>query len=262
MKVKKSLSQEEMTLVSNIETLLGELKSANNAAVEQGLDRDGAPVIEKPEQISTKTKEGDGKDGKEVDGKEHEEPDGDEEVRKEITNTPSDVATARDDPEDRMLDALSEVDVENVDEVKKAALMIKKFQKQQANKSVDISPLARAMVDLTKVMKSINDRQNQTDTALGHILGAYGITSEMEKAEKAAKPIVDNDNANLGNFLTQLASTIQKSQGGEKIGTDDSSKPTAFGNTSKILKNLDGVLTGLGSMMPKKGFVRKNQQDR
>ena len=256
MKVQKTLGQEEMTLVNNISSLINELKSASGQQVQDAeMNREGQPVIEKPEQISEKAGEPSPSD-KEI-GKAGDPSPSDpsapskKKVEKEIVNTESDVSTARDDPEDRMLDALSEVDVSNVDEVKKAVALVKKIQMLRAEKSRDITPLANAMVQLTQVVKSIVAEQRETQTALSNILDGIGVTKQMELVTRSAPsgtPIVDANNKELASFLGKLMQVAKSETPVEEKGSVQ-----GFGhldNTQKALKNIEGSIYGLCGMVP------------
>jgi hypothetical protein len=258
-KVNKSLSQEEMTIVNNIQSLIAELKSATGAkADDMGQERMGQPVIQKPEQISEKATDQDEKDDSDVsktddedmDDKDDDKDEAPEMVSKDQTNTPSDVATARDKAEDRLIDSLSEVDVENMDEVKKAIKKIKVAKKAlQLRKSVNNSEVASSLHDLAVVVKAVIDNQSQQELALKNILEGLGITKQLELVNKSepanGKPIMTNDNTNMATFLTSLAKQITKSE----TPANDKGQ-TVLSNGQIVQKNLNGMMNSLFANIP------------
>ena len=265
-KVAKGLSQEEMTLVNNISSLIGELKSASGVANAEP-SRSGQPPIEDPSQISQKAEPS--PSDKMVDkagepspspspspsvmqkaepSPSDPSPSPSKSVKKDQTNTESDGATANDDAEERMLDALSEVNVENVDEVKKAVSMIRDLQEVRAMKSRSITPLASAMVELTNVVKSVINDQHSTQMALKNILDGMGVTQQMslvQKTEQVATPIMTNDNEAMAKVIKGLLSAVAKDQG----------TPETFNigkNTGIALNNVEKALGSMVGMIPKR----------
>jgi hypothetical protein len=253
-KVAKGLSQEEMTLVNNISALISELKSASG--VQAGMEnRDGQPPIENPEQISEKAepspsdKKGEGEpspsDKTEKSEAPSPSPSPSTTVKKDEVNTESDVATARDKPEDRMLDALSEVDVENVDEVKKAVKLIRDMKEIRTMKSRSLTPLASAMVELTQVVKSIVNEQNQTQLALKNILDGMGVTQQMsivQKSESDHRPIVDNDNVAMSKVIKGLLKEVVKNEGVKIENRVGDNTSIAIDNVQKSLELMKGMI--------------------
>ena len=263
MKINKTLSQEEQTIVKNIQSLIKELLSATGAKMEsEGVE--GQPVIENPEQISTKSNPEDlaGKAEEEMTeeeklkkAEEDKEKDDDEKaekarVLKDQTNTPSDVATANDDAEDRLIDALSEVDETNVDEVSKAIRAIKALKAQRnVQKSFIKSPVMQAVSELAQVVKAVIQNQNNTDQAVTNILNGLGITEQLQtimKSETERKPIVDNDNQKGMEYLQKLlGGVVQKSEGAKPEGGQ-----TVLSNGQIVQKNINGMMSGIFANIP------------
>lgn len=242
-KVEKAVSQEEATILKNIQSLIKEILSTSGVSAEQ--DRTGAPPIEEPRQISEKEAgmgQGQGGNGNDNEGKEEEE------VNKDQTNTPSDVATANDDPEDRMMDVLSEVNVENIDEVKKAIAIIKAAKsKMVARKSVDLGPVAKALSDIAIVVKSLVSDQKEMQTAMGNILEGLGVTKQIEQpVQKSGTPIVGEDNAVMAKFLSGIVEAVKKSNG------DEQNMVRKGTNTEIALKNVESSLGAIFANVPGK----------
>jgi hypothetical protein len=232
----KALAQEQKTILANIKSLLTELETADGAAATVKADESqmGQPPIETPDQIAMRTQKAKEDEKK----KEEKNPD---EVQKDNVNTPSDVATANDKAEDRIYDALSEVDTANVDEVKKAIDMIKTIQKNRAQKSVDLTPVMKNQTEMLKIMKGIIQDQGEIQTALKNLFDASGITSQMEIAKKSLPenkgPIVSNDNKATIEFLQSIAKSIE----GKK---SDNSVPEIGNNAELARKSISAALEG------------------
>lgn len=235
--VMKALAQEQKTILANIKTLLTELETADGAATTMKADESqmGQPPIETPEQIATRAaaqKAEDDKKKKEMEKK-------DDEVQKDNVNTPSDVATANDKAEDRIYDALSKVDTDNVDEVSKAIKLIKNLQASRAQKSVDVTPIMRDQIEMMKVIKTVVEDQNQIQVALKNLLDATGITAQMEIAQKSMPqnkgPIVDTDNAKTLEFLKSIAKAIDKKP-------ENNSVPEVGNNAEAARKSIANAL--------------------
>ena len=252
-KVIKALSQEEGTIVKNIQSLLKELLSASGAAVEE-TDELGQPVIETPEQIrakaveAAKAEENMTDEEKAAKAKKAEEDEKNKDkVDKDVTNTPSDVATANDDAEERLIDSLSEVDEKNVAEVSKAIATAKNLKAlRMANKSVQSSiiqsPVREALTNLTQVVKNVMGTQKETSTAMGNILEGLGITKQIEEMQKATKsePIVTTDNEKAMAFVQTLLTSVKKSADGQKIGGDKT-----LSSSDQVHKNLSSAVVGM-----------------
>lgn len=219
--VNKTLSQEESTIVQNVKALLNELQTVQSATKETG-----APPIEQPGQISsvqaaatpslpTMTEE---EKAKKVaaDKKEEEDMAAKGWVRKDQTNTHSDVAGPRDNATTEMTDMLPEITEENVNEVAKT--IAKMLARKSVKKSAD--PVIEALGDLTKVIKSLKDDQSETDKAVTSILEGMGVAKQIEIAQKSqttqpaipAAPIVDADNLKMAAYMATVLKDINSQE--------------------------------------------------
>jgi len=273
-KVQKAVSQEEMTILKNVQSLIGELMTASGSAVAEGGDTTGAPVIEEPDQISSKMEEYDLTDeekqmhASKMEGMDDEakksyiaKMEEDDKAKKALVakdqvSTASDVATAGDNAEERIIDSLSEVNVENVQEVAKAIEIIKALKSQRRiEKAVITSPVMKVVADLATVVKSLKDEQSVTQTAFENILEGLGITEQIknQKEVKKAEPVIAQDNESVMKFLQTIVSQVKKGETGDekKVGE------TVLSNGAKVTKNLTEALPLMFQNYPNK--IQKNK---
>lgn len=164
-KVQKMLSPEEMTLVSNIESLLSELMQMGAGA---GMEPEVAP--ETPDMVM-----------------EAEDMPMDEEekgIKKGLEETPSESATASDGAEERMEEPMTELSTENLSDVEKAILGM--IRNQGVNKSVktEQSPLTQVLNKMVEIQKSSQDKINDLSTAVENILGGLGVAKQLEVVQE------------------------------------------------------------------------------
>lgn len=228
--VNKALSPEEMTILSNIGSLLDQLKqmSSGDGIVEP---EEVTEAEDKPDNETTP--EEDSLNGKEV-----------KMIIKGTENTPSDGATASDDAEERMDEVLPDLTEENVSEVEKAFKLIlshlpKTVKKSQPKQTV--SPVVTLLNKMVDVQKSTQDQIGEIEEALGHILNGIGITKQFEVSKpKQDDPKVINKAQN-DELLSVLKSLVSDKKESEKKNDPRMSQ------ISHVRKNLSDarVLAGL-----------------
>lgn len=195
-KVEKMLSPEEATMLSNIQSLVGELLNASSGApaqepVMETMKEEDKPEFEKPKEEDKK-----------------------EDVEKELETTPSDGPTASDDDKKRIDENQTEITEENVDEVSKA--LVKLFNIANPKKEVVKSELGQvvdAINKMVEVQKGQNNKVNELETAFSHLLEGFGITKQMEIAKSediTKKPIVTNDNDRV---IKAIANVLENAVG-------------------------------------------------
>ena len=250
--IRKALSDEEQTILANIKSLTDELMSANSQTQAPGMEDDTVEAglsanLETDEDIGGLLKRSDDEDEDDAVKKTKNEDidnmdDMDETVAvsKDIVSTPSDVATARDSTESRMLDVMSTLTEENVDDVKKAISLIRKARSRQVAKSQS-APIVSAITELAKVVKDISSRQIEQEQAFTNLLDGLGVTKHIESAMskdnvvRKGKPIMHSDNHELMKSLTALMSSMKTGNAVEKN--------EAGSNPNRIRKNLETAVS-------------------
>jgi hypothetical protein len=251
--IRKALSDEEQTILANIKSLTEELMSANSQTQAPGMEDDTVEAglsanLETDENISGLLKRNDDEDeddevkktkNEDIDNMDDKD-DKDETVSKDIVSTPSDVATARDSTESRMLDVMSTLTEENVDDVKKAISLIRKARSRQVAKSQS-APIVSAITELAHVVKDISSRQIEQEQAFTNLLDGLGVTKHIESAMskdnvvRKGKPIMHNDNHELMKSLTGLMNSMKTGNAVEKN--------EAGSNPNRIRKNLETAVS-------------------
>jgi len=220
-KVEKMLSPEEATMLSNIQSLVGELLNASSGGVV------GEPVMET-------MKEEDKPDFVKPEEEKKEEEKKEEDVEKELEITPSDSSTASDDDKKRIDETQTELTEENVDEVSKA--LVKIFNLANPKKEVAKSELGQVVDAINKmleVQKGQNSKVDELETAFSNMLEGLGITKQMEIAkseESKSKPIVTNDNDRVMKAIVEVL--------GNAVGKKQEEPTGQLSNSQIIRKNL------------------------
>jgi hypothetical protein len=230
--VQKALTPEEQTLVANIKSLLAELEGMQVG--DETLDQEVEMEDEKPPFMPQEDEEG-GEDEDEY------------EVDKAIENASPDESTANDDAEDRLED-VPEVDEGNVNEVAKAiarAMLGQKKVKKSAGGSVN-AQIVQALGEVSRVMKSMQNRVQSQEQVLSEILEGLGVTqvSKPTSVRKSQnRPVQSMD----GEFVNEVAKALIEAAGKK-------SEPTGYSvNTapsSEVHKSVGSVLEALGSAGP------------
>jgi len=169
-------------------------------------------------------------------------------VKKEMEgDTMNDIAKSSEGPtanpedkaEDRVLDG-TEITEDNYSEVGKSLLTALSNMAVQKSSSVNTHDAGNAQVlgQITKVLKSISDRQAQTDQALGNILDAVGITDSVAKsATTQSAPVAPVGNLD-GQAVIGLLSEVMKSQNKEDKVSAWSSVQKSANSNREGLKSL------------------------
>lgn len=195
-KIQKMLSPEEMTLVSNIESILTELRQMGSG---EGPIEEPAAVMEEEMPMTEEESMEQETEEKEV-----------KMILKGLETTPSDSATASDDAEERMEEPLTEATEENVNEVEKALrVILGAVSANNVNKSVvkEQSPLIQCLNKIVEVQKANQNQVKDLSEAFGHVLNGLGIAKQMESVQKevgAPKQINKSQNDELINAIARL----------------------------------------------------------
>lgn len=228
-----NLDNEQMTLLNNILSLLKEIMQTGDEVIEPADNTEGAPT-----EFSMFKED---KEDKEEDvTEEYSEEIDEEDLKKDLTSTESDGATANDDAEERVEDPEPEASQTNMQEVAKMLQMFKKMNAVKKSKKID--PSARILNDLVKVTKSIADKQKTTDNALINVLKGLGIADEIEKANNLQAEVVTkglNNTADVNKTLEYLVNAIKGNEKNKETLQGDN-----INEVRKSFKNVD-FLKGL-----------------
>lgn len=193
--VKKALSPEETAVIENIKSLVDQLTSTGSA-----IETEVANAGIVPEE-------------------EEQDP---EEVMKE-SNGPT--ANPEDKAEDRVGDG-TDITEGNLSEVGKSLAKLieimgakpqQQIVKKSATPSVDQTNLLvmKSLAEISNVMKSLADQQNQQNTAISNILDGIGFTQEVNKSLSSTPkntPVGNMDGANVVNELAKVLKDLQSGQ--------------------------------------------------
>lgn len=222
-----NLDNEQMTLLNNILSLLKEIMQTGDEVLEPSDLTEGAPA-----EFSL-LKEDNIEEGPEEESNE-------DDLKKDLTSTESEGATANDDAEERIEDPEPEASQANMQEVAKMLQMFKKIN--TVKKSKKINPSTRVLNELVKTTKSIANKQKITDEALINVLKGLGIADEIEKANNIQAEVVTkgfNDTADVNKTLEYLANAIKGNENKEETLRGDN-----MGEVRKSFRNVD-FLKGL-----------------
>jgi hypothetical protein len=228
-KVMKALSQEDLTVIGNIKSLLDELvQQGGGMEIEAAkVDPEVAPVIEEPKMDEAK--------------KANNPEEKESKAEKGVIETPADAATGSSPAVDRINEVLPEETSSNVDTLARAiskALIgagIKPVQKAESN------PLVSVIQALAESQKATNNKVDTVAKAFDQLCEAFGINEQIEIAQKAAlpeknrKPIVSTDNDEVIKYLANILNTVQK--GGDNVGGTPLTGPLSS-NAQHVRKNL------------------------
>lgn len=270
-RVEKMLSPEEVSMLSNIQSLLGEV-------MRMGGDPQGNPNLGTVEASCgvRKAENGDGEriaTTEELDKNVEKQTEGEEkekekEVEKMLVSSPSDSATASDSAEERIEETQTELTEEGVDEVAKAIYKIANAFKNNVNKSTPTNPLIDAMYNLAEVQKSTQEQINVIAQGFNNLIEGMGIAEQMKvtkslEDQKSSQgvPLVNPDSQEMQGFLNVLnqmvqGQAVQKDQG--DISYKQSNHPIeGSDNNSIIRKNLSDRKI-LGHLVANKDMVSGN----
>jgi hypothetical protein len=166
----------------------------------------------------------------------------DEDVEKADNSGDSGV-TGEDDAEDKMKDGNTQLTEENLQVLK--SVLTSMLKKQNASKtklvakSTDFGALSDAVLELTKVVKSLNARQSTLDKAMTFVLDGMGVGKEVKKSLR--KPVLVSPN-NIGH-PSQVNNMVTKS-----VSNTNTTNSTIGGNS--ISNQRAQVRKSLGEAIP------------
>lgn len=251
------LTPEQKTALANAKALIAEIESMDGGQGNEDKELEEAYMA-----LNEDQQMGEQPDGEEGVDKEtgHEEPDGDEmtppvkksKVKKNVTTmgTP-DASTASDDAEDRIDDQPDQSE-ENLSEIAKSldrlvkAIGSKNVKKAQAS-SKDANGLTKVIVDLTKVVKSMQRDQIQQRAVLTDILDGLGMAKAVEqnyqtgvqKAQGARQRPVQTTDTN--EVLMQVTKALQAIAGNANKAETPTDSPASSVRKS-LGENLEAIL--------------------
>jgi len=225
--VNKALSPEELTALSNIQSIISELVQMSG-----GVE---APMEEEVMMAENEAPP------KEVQEKIDEEDE--DSVNKGIITTPSDSATASDDAVERMEEVQTELTEENVNEVAKALNVLASLQtKKKAVKKSANQLILEEIGKVAGIQKSNQEQIQEVQKALFSVIEGMGITKQFEIAQKSqiGNPQVGQDVQN-----EQMLQHIKKALGSSDNIQKEQNKFLSNGEIAR--KNLKDrqVLTGI-----------------
>jgi hypothetical protein len=132
-----------------------------------------------------------------------------------------------DDAESKAEDGNTQLTEENIQVLKSVlnSMLKKKSQPRTVAKSAgnSVAMLSDAVLELTKVVKSLNARQNEIDKAMTYMLDGVGVAQQVKKS--LAKPVLVSPN-NVGH-PSQINNMVTKSVGARVVGGNSISEQRA-----------------------------------
>jgi hypothetical protein len=226
--VMKALSQEDLTVIGNIKSLLDELiqQGGGMAMDTTKADTETATDVQDPAVIEAQ--------------KAAEPEDKKCEAKKGIVETPSDAATGDSPAEERIADVIPEETSANVDTLARAIAKALLGSGSKAVQKAESNPLVSVIQSLTESQKAINNKVDTVAKAFDQFCEAFGINEQLEIAQKAAlpeknrKPIVSTDNDEVIKYLAGILNTVQKGEG--NVGNNVTGPLSS--NAQQVRKNL------------------------
>jgi len=213
---------DEKVLLGNIKSLIMELETAISGGEELPAEM---PVDE--------LAKADGVDGEEKPAEEKEL-----DVEKELVTSETDGAGEDATAEETIDSQITEPSLVNIEVISKEIAKLL-MAKKSVKPAVKVSPVEKALTELTSVMKSMSDKQKQTDNVLSAMLEAQGVFDQLQVAKSVQpKPVVNQNN----DIMKALAEMIQN----QTVVKSDNSKVGKLSPSEGVRKSLTAdVLTGL-----------------
>ena len=247
-----ALSSEEQAAIHNIMSLIQQLlqmEQGTNAVSEGNLE----PVEKKEE---TGNMEDDKKKPEEIEEEKKEEEVLMKALRRLVKKADADASTGNDDAEEK-IDDIPEIDEDNIDEVTKAIMAFAKRGKKVNKSTSGTARLEKAIADLTTVMKSVVEDQQEIGSALTNLLDAQGVLDEVKKSMGRGTEVNQvKKSVNSGKFRPALERDVVRKALREELtsifkGTpaeveeDDDEGITQVNKTDRTRKGLASVLKSL-----------------
>lgn len=194
---KGTISSQEVAVVNNIQALLNELLAMGATSDTSGQE----PKENMPKEDKMAQKQEYMDDKEEMKEK--------EKAEKGLETTMSDGVTANDKAEERVTGDIPPESKDNMSEVAKAIEHLFNL-KNDTQKSTNDDKIAKALNEMTEVVKTITERQNTLEKGMENILTGLGVADEIEKVSKSEeqnKPV--RDNTELEKTVEYLAKALQ-----------------------------------------------------
>lgn len=150
--------------------------------------------------------------------------------------------TASDDADARLGDDIPEVDQDNIDEVAKMLTKLAKKSKsapvKKASKNNELEDVKMAILDLTKVVKSIADDNNEVQKAVASILDGIGVADAITSVQKSEVPVqrrsVNKPVADRPSVRKAIMDEIRNNSGNRELAQSN----TVRKNLGSVMKSL------------------------
>jgi hypothetical protein len=178
-------------------------------------------------------------------------------VAKELVTTPSDGPTGSDDAEEQIMDVLTDVTEDNLQEVTKNLTNI--LQKQKVQKSIPAEPAAnnsmilKAINSMANVIKAHQERQAVIEKAVGGILEGMGIADAIEVVNKSQADTQDPAPVSPDNLVNK--------SGQPNLGTQNQDVIAYLQQMANVNKS-DGTAAGVyGAHVDRQNSIKKTLSD-
>ena len=229
--VNKSLTPEEISILGNIQSMVGELLNQSGFA-----QQDVQQSAQQPEQPPAQTMKAEDS----TKTTEEMQTSIEDEAKKDIVSTESDSSTASDNAEERIDEQMTEQTEEGVAEVSKALAEFLKSYTVKKDPAKKINPVIGALGQLANANKSLKSEVLEVKNAMAQLLDGLVIIEQMKSMksqEIKSEPITTQTDAK--DFIKMLVSELK----GEVRKSEDEN----LNNNQIIRKNLSNfdVLKGL-----------------
>ena len=219
-----ALSPEERALLANIQSLTQQIMQ-----IEEGGDSTGE--VESPVEDVAMAED-------EI------SPEDEQEDAEEVKKAADEGTTASDDADSRLEDDLPEITEDSLQAIKSlVARGVLTVNKSKSSKSVSNDVLAKAVTQLSTVVKSLVDDQHEISKAVYGIIDGMGITAEIKKS---MKPATDNRSVQKSAQVADMSVIKQEIIDGvsQAFGVNPTTN-IQMGSTGDVRKSLAGVMSAL-----------------
>src|SRR5271157_4703305 len=215
--VMKALSQDDLTILSNIKSAIDELMQMSG----QGPQKAEDDMVQEPEQPEAPQDETPVEMGDEAPEQVTDDKPKPMKAKKAEVTTPSDVATPDTASAQDMIDEpMTEETEEQLNEVARTFVnLLQNVAKGKVKKSAPVHPLVQVAKGQSDGLALVNQKVDKMANVLEAFVDAFGVTEQINIAQKASipernrTPILNPDSGDVVKFLSDALSQVQKSKG-------------------------------------------------
>jgi hypothetical protein len=243
-RVMKELTGEEMSLISNIGSLVQEILAQTGggaaggaapapAAPAQAQMAAEAPALEKPEDEEGRTEAPPSNATKPI------------ATMKELTTGQPDASTANSTAEEKIKD-IPEWDEENLEDVVKA--IVRMAAGNGVKKTVQTNPLVAGLTAMANALAAVAKSQQEQGRVLNDLLEGMGVAQAFEQETVRKSAAIQTSPADQSNVVKELTNAILKAagQGANGQGFNGEGDTRGMSQSEIVHKSMGDLVLGLG----------------